>query len=210
MLKLLAALTPLAAVAAISSAASAQVGPPPGSVYVEQARMTGEGCPEGTSAVNIAPDAGAFTVLFGAYVATAGAGTGTVADRKSCAINLILHVPQGWTFALTAVDFRGFADLTQWARGQEQSLVAYPPRSIYTRLATLDLAGPIRTDYLHHIDTPARNRIYAPCLGASRNLLLNTTMGVSTQRNATALMTVDSVDGVVTHRYALSWRPCGA
>lgn len=47
----------------------------------------------------------AVTITFSQYEASAGPGIPLSDDRKNCAISLNIHVPQGFSFAITDVDY---------------------------------------------------------------------------------------------------------
>ena len=69
--------------------------------------------------------------------------------------------------------------------------------------------GSIDEDYHHRDRLGVSALVWSPC-GASRALNLNTQVRVDNRRNRRGfgLMTLDSIDGVLTHRYGIKWRRC--
>src|SRR3954468_20530056 len=102
-------------------AAAANAAPPPDKIVIDVVTANGSGCPAGTTAVAMSPDNTAMTVTYSAYAARVGAGSGPFYFRKNCQINLNVHVPNGLTYAVAAVDYRGYGHLEKGARGIEQA-----------------------------------------------------------------------------------------
>ena len=67
----------------------------------------GTGCPAGSASAVLSPNEDTVSILFDNYVAEAGGQTGRRFDRKSCAIGIPVQVPQGYSVAVFAVDYRG-------------------------------------------------------------------------------------------------------
>lgn len=83
--------------------------PPPDKIVIKVATVNGSGCPQGTAAVAVSEDNTAFTVTYSDYLAQAGGDSPPTAFRKNCQLNLLVHVPQGFTYAVAGADYRGFA-----------------------------------------------------------------------------------------------------
>src|SRR4051812_42448781 len=101
----------LASLAMPTAANAATVTPPPSSIAIDVVTANGSGCPAGTAAVAVSPDKSAFTVTYSNYLAQAGAGTRPTDFRKNCQLNLNVHIPGGFTYAVTEADYRGYAHL---------------------------------------------------------------------------------------------------
>ena len=95
----------------------AQLAPPPGTVRIESIEAIGTGCPPGSFVDSISGDQLAFTLAYSEYTAEDGPGIPRLEARKNCNIILDITYPVGWTFAIFAVDFRGFADLESNTEG---------------------------------------------------------------------------------------------
>src|SRR3954470_23164074 len=85
------------------------VDPPPDKIVIKVATVNGSGCPAGTAAVAVSPDNTAFTVTYSNYLAQVGKGAKPTDFRKNCQLNLVTHVPQGFSYAIASVDYRGYA-----------------------------------------------------------------------------------------------------
>src|SRR6478735_7372120 len=81
--------------------------PDEGAVTVESVAYSGDGCPEGSVAAHISPDAEAFTVIFSRFIAEVGPVVATTTARRQCKLHVKLSVPRGWSYALVGTDFRG-------------------------------------------------------------------------------------------------------
>src|SRR3954467_15421199 len=71
----------------------------------------GTGCPSGSVSTTLSPDAKSLSLLFDSYQTEAGGDTGKTFDRKSCNIAIPVHVPQGLSISVLAVDYRGYNNL---------------------------------------------------------------------------------------------------
>ena len=180
----------------------------PDSVSIRSINYAGSGCPAGSVAEDISPDYQAFTLMFDSYIAEAGPGVSFREGRKNCNINLSLDFPQGWSFAIMDVDYRGYVYLDRNVTGSQTSRYHFQGDR---RTATLQSTyrGPIDQDY-HIRDTLGlQSVVWSPC-GASRSLNINTAISLNNRRNRNGggLMTTDTIDGQLTHVYNIKWRRC--
>src|SRR4051794_9399992 len=82
----------------------------PDHITVDVVTVNGSGCPKDSAAVAVSPDNTAFTITYSQYTAEVGDGTGPngtgqLNDRKNCQINVNVHVPQGFTYAIARADY---------------------------------------------------------------------------------------------------------
>src|SRR5437763_3163316 len=94
---------------------------PPGKIVIDVVTVNGSGCPDRTAAVAVAPDNTAFTVTYSKFTAQVGVGSTPTDFRKNCQLNLRVHVPQGFTYAIAQADYRGFAHLEKGATALERA-----------------------------------------------------------------------------------------
>ncbi|MFE6051908.1 DUF4360 domain-containing protein [Kitasatospora sp. NPDC056446] len=211
---LLRALAAAAAVAASLSGPSAfGVDPlptPPDRIVIDVATVNGSGCPAGTAAVAVSPDNTAFTVTYSDYLAQVGVGSKPTDFRKNCQLDLRVHVPQGFTYAIASADYRGFAHLEKGAGGIERANYYFQgqPQTAY-QAHRFD--GP-RDDSWQATDTvDVAALVWAPC-GEERNFNINTELrvaaGGSDPARTTSFMTMDSTDGSINTLYHLAWKQC--
>src|SRR5258708_1302919 len=71
----------------------------------------GSGCPAGSAAVAVSPDARALSILFDQFIAEAGGDTGRSITRKTCNLAVPVHIPQGYSVSIFQIDYRGFNSL---------------------------------------------------------------------------------------------------
>lgn len=181
-------------------------GPDPNTVSIKSIAYAGSGCPAGTVSESLAPDAKAFTLLFDSYVAEAGRGIPLRESRKNCQLAVDLRFPQGWSFTIVDVDYRGYASIDRGATGMQKTNYYFQGQRMGPSLQTT-LRGPFNDDY-HIRDTLGVDAVvYSPC-GLTRALNLNTQVRVQARGSSQAFMTIDSIDGELTHIYGIKWRRC--
>jgi hypothetical protein len=196
---------PLLVAAFASTAAHAAA---PDYVRVRSISYAGSGCRAGTVAENVSPDLQAFTLLFDSYIASAGPGISPLEKRKNCTLNIDLDFPQGWSFTIFTVDYRGYVSLERGVNGLQTSKYYFQGQPATGTLST-PIAGPVDRDYQIRDTLGLSAEVWSPC-GAQRALNINTDVRVDNTRNrrATGLMTVDSIDGQLKLIYGIKWRRC--
>ncbi|MEV5510780.1 DUF4360 domain-containing protein [Streptomyces orinoci] len=198
------------ALAAPSSAAARVGPPPPDRVVIDVMTVNGSGCPAGTAAVAVAPDNTAFTISYSDYLAQVGPGAKPTDFRKNCQLGLDIHVPQGFTYAISEADYRGFGSLASGATGLEKASYYFQGMSRTTSV-THTFAGPLSEDWQTTDVTDSASLVYAPC-GAERILNVNTELrvyaGSSDPLTTNSFMAMDSTDGSVSTLYHFAWKQC--
>ena len=185
--------------------------PPPDKIVIEVATVNGSGCPAGTAAVAVSPDNTAFTVTYSDYLAQAGGTSDPTAFRKNCQLNLVVHVPQGFTYAIASADYRGFLSLQPGASATQKASY-YFQGSSQTVPKTHPFNGAYNDDWQATDSTDWAQLVWAPC-GELRNFNINTELRVNagTQSpNKVSFMTMDSTDGDISTVYHLAWKECRA
>ncbi|MEV5382634.1 DUF4360 domain-containing protein [Streptomyces sp. NPDC052721] len=183
--------------------------PPPDKIVIDVATVNGSGCPAGTAAVAVSPDNTAFTVTYSAYLAQAGGNSDPTAFRKNCQLNLVVHVPQGFTYAIASADYRGFASLQRGATGTQKASY-YFQGSSNTVPRTHPFSGPYNDDWQATDSTDWAQLVWAPC-GVLRNFNINTELRVNAGTatpDKVSFMTMDSTDGDISTVYHLAWKEC--
>src|SRR5262245_3921405 len=98
--------------------------PPPSDVAIESLAFSGSGCRPGSVALNLAPDAKAFTLLFDSFVVEAT--TAARKEQKACDLDVKMRVPSGYAFAVATADVRGYAALSDaQSLGKIDTLLAF-------------------------------------------------------------------------------------
>ncbi len=204
-------LMPTVALSVAGLASAMSPTPPLSEVYIQDITYNGSGCPIGTVAENISPDKTAFTVTFSDYIAEAGPNVDIGDSRRNCQLTLDLHVPQGWQFSLGTFDYRGYVYLDKGMRATHSTSYYFQGRRLTGRFSSV-MNGEIDEDYTFTDRIGFTSLVWSDC-NASRALNINTGIRVrntskSNYPNAEGLITNDSIDGQITHKYGIRWRRC--
>ena len=184
--------------------------PPPDRIIIDVVTVNGSGCRLGSAAVAVSPDNTAFTVTYSEYTAQVGVGSKPTDFRKNCQLNLRVHVPQGFTYAIAQADYRGFAHLVRGATAQQRANYYFQGHSqtIYT---THPYRGPISDDWQATDTVDVEALVFHPC-GEQRLFNINTELrvnkGTSDPNTTTSFITMDSTDGAINTIYHFAWKRC--
>jgi hypothetical protein len=198
----------VAAVLGFAGAASAQISPDPSQVYIKRLTYAGPGCPTGSVAHNISPDALAFTVLFDQFNAQIGPGVPGGLNKTSCRLTVDFRYPLGWTYTLFTVDYRGYADLESGVTARKKSNYYFQATpGIVTRFEKA-FAGPFSDNFQVRDTTTMSELVWANC-EKIRAFNIDTELAVTSSNPASSgQITVDSIDGALTQIYAIKWARC--
>ncbi|MBT2406148.1 DUF4360 domain-containing protein [Streptomyces sp. ISL-87] len=182
---------------------------PTDQVTVDVATVNGTGCRPGSAAVAVSPDNTAFTVTYSEYVASAGGGAPATEGRKNCQLSLVVHVPQGYTYAVAQADYRGFGSLQEGAIGTQKASYYFQGMS-QTAQRTHKFAGQLDDNWQVTDTTGVEALAFAPC-GELRNFNINTELRAevgTSDPSKTSFMALDSTDGSINSVYHFSWKQC--
>ena len=180
----------------------AQLAPPPGTVRIESIEAIGTGCPPGSFVDSISGDQLAFTLAYSEYTAEDGPGIPRLEARKNCNIILDITYPVGWTFAIFAVDFRGFADLESNTVGTVAAQYFFQGQSPQVEFEQQGF-GPVFDNYEIRDEIATIVAQFGPC-GGGKSLNINTEVRVQGE----GALTADSTTGSFQQIYALVWQQC--
>jgi hypothetical protein len=194
-------------VSAIAASPGGAVDPPSDRVTIEKLSVNGTGCRPDTAAVAVSPDNAAFTVSYSTYLAQAGVGSKNKDERRTCSLTIRLNVPANLTYAISAVDYRGFAHLepgasaTLSARYHFQGTGA-PAYTVHAFASGFD-------DYWQVTDPAGAGAAFGAC-GKDRKVDIDTELRALADRAdaPTSLIAMDSTDGEATSTYHLAYRNC--
>jgi hypothetical protein len=180
--------------------------PPPADVAIDVVSVNGSGCPPGSAVAVSSHDTG-FTVAYSQYLAQVGVGSAPTAFRKNCQLNVLVHVPEGYTYAITGAEHVGFAALAPGATGMQRSSYYFQGQA-NTAVLTHRFTGPF-VDNWHTVDvTDLDSLMFHPC-GALRSLNINTELrvmaGTSDPTTTTSFLVMDSTH---SSTYDIQWRHC--
>lgn len=134
--------------------------------------------------------------------------TGSTQKDKNCTVQLSLNAPAGWAYSLMAVQIRGYANIDAGAWGMQSATYRLGSQGNQRELSRLRLDGPYNDNYQQVFDVPIKNLQWSACTGGAKGLRLDTRIAVTTPRNTTALMTVDSFDQTLAQEYSIIWKQC--
>ena len=182
--------------------------PPDDHIVIDVATVNGSGCPAGTAAVAVNEGNTSFTVTYSEYLVQAGGNSDPTDFRKNCQLNLIVHVPSGFTYAIAKADYRGFGHLEPGATGTQKASYYFSGES-QTAASTHTLAAPYSDNWQFTDEVEAPQLVYRPC-GEERNFNINTELRVSAGDDSTkkSFMAMDSTDGDIETVYHFAWKRC--
>jgi len=193
--------------AALLTANSVSAEPAPAPIAIKSVDYSGTGCADGSVTVDIAPDGGAFTVIYSDFLAQIGPGVARALGQRECNIKIGLDVPAGITYAVMAVDYRGYASIAPGAVGAHRAVYHFqgeqPLRSRWT-----EFSGPAEDDW--HVHEDADVRVFKKC-GQDRKVQIKTELKLDKGTSAHSdgsYMTMDSTDGEIRDTYVLAWKTC--
>lgn len=182
---------------------------PDGKVLIDVATMNGSGCRAGSAAVATAGDNAGFTVTYSEFLAETGPQSSASANRKNCQLGLNVHVPDGYAYAVTKVDYRGYAYLAPGAVGLQRASY-YIQGSSGTARTTERFTGPTERNWTVSDEVPLDQLVWSEC-GTERLLNVNTEVRVNpgqSHRRETSYLTMDSTDGTARTEFHLNWKKC--
>lgn len=180
---------------------------PPGKVRLDLRTVNGSGCKKDTAAVAVNHDNTAFTVTYSDFVAEAGPDSNATDSRKNCQLAINVRVPQGFTYAIIAADFRGYMDLKNNATGLHRTSY-YQQGSSYTERADNDWRGPTKRSFTVTNRTEVEKLIWSRC-GEDSIFNVNTELRVDAKRShGTSFMAMDSTDSSAKTLFQFRWKRC--
>ena len=188
-----------------SSAASV----PTEKITLDIKTINGSGCPAGTAtaSADVASDNTSFTVRYSNFTAKAGGGAAALEARKNCQINVLVHVPQGFTYAIDSVAYRGYAHIESGACALEQANYYFTGTAPTARVRHT-FPGPFNGVWRAVDATDEADLVFAPC-GESRNLNINAELRADAgSSSAGSFIEMDSEHASVDTIYHFSWKTC--
>lgn len=202
------ALLALATLPSLSHAADA---PPRDAVTIQSYSYSGSGCPSDTVAPTLSNDNQALTLGFAEFNAEVLPNGPSSQARKQCTITVQLDYPTNFSYAISKVDYRGYAYLDPKVVAQHISSYAFDDRK-KPRRYTAKLGNGnklVDENYLFTDHLPQGQFAFAPC-GRSRALVIDTELRVDNSKNRQGQGTLssDSLDLDLRTEYQLRWKPC--
>ncbi len=166
----------------------------------------GSGCPIGSVSTTLSPDKKSLSILFDEYLVEAGPSVGKKIDRKNCQLAIPVHVPNGFSVSLMAVDYRGYHFLPR--KAQAVFTAEYFFAGIRGPRFSKSFRGSMDQEYTLSNRLAVVAQTWSKC-GEDVNLRIATAMRVrNTDRYDDAMSTVDSIDMNAGIVYQLQYRKC--
>jgi hypothetical protein len=175
---------------------------------------SGSGCPQGHVSVTLSPNGSAFSVLYDSF--NLMVGDQTAQAQSTCSITLHLKKPKKLGFRVDNADFRGFVALDPNVKATQKVQVMAGPNHGHQQLSaefgTQVWNGPMADNYNLRAVRPTNNRPpVLDCVPPKEN----TDIMINSQVQLTGggpdrfgQFTVDSVDGLIVQKFALTWIDC--
>ena len=174
--------------------------------FIEAITYGGSGCTQGTVASSISEDLTTFTLIFDEFIAETGPGKTIRDSRKNCQVNVDLRYPQGWSYSIVSVDYRGFVSIPAGTTATQTSIYYFSGETQQSTMQSV-FRGPYEDDYLITDKVVTSALVWSPC-GKVIQGNVNAAVSISGDRTKSALMTVDSIDGKVEQKFGIQWRQC--
>ncbi|KAK1231221.1 hypothetical protein PQX77_005666 [Marasmius sp. AFHP31] len=171
--------------------------------------LNGSGCPPGSAFYILNNERTAVTITFSAYEASAGPDIPISNNRKNCQVSLNVHVPQGFSFAIVNVDYRGFYQLDNKVKATRSSLYYFQGQLVQAESGST-LNGPVAgKNYVYRDEFNLTPTIYSPC-GEDTILNINSQVRVdnSANKNGYGFITDDSIDASIKQTFNFQWLQC--
>jgi len=135
--------------------------PPSGRITIDLVTVNGSGCPKGT-AVESSADNTSIIVSYSDYLAQAGVGANPTDFRKNCQLNVLVHVPQGFSFAIAQATYSGFASLASGASALQRANYYFAGQTP-TTVVSHALTGPFEDDWMNTDSADVATLVWSPC-----------------------------------------------
>lgn len=202
------ALLALATLPSLSHAADA---PPRDAVTIQSYSYSGSGCPSDTVAPTLSNDNQALTLGFAEFNAEVLPNGPSSQARKQCTITVQLDYPTNFSYAISKVDYRGYAYLDPKVVATHISHYSFDdrkkPRRYISKLGNSDTL--VDENYLFTDNLPQGKFAYSNC-GQTRALVIDTEITVDNRKNrqGQGTMMSDSLDLDLRTEYRLHWKRC--
>ncbi|KAF8423029.1 hypothetical protein EV426DRAFT_603570 [Tirmania nivea] len=189
--------------------------PPMDKVYIKNVNYAGSGCPAGSVAPTIASDGSFLNVAFDSYTAEVyppvdgNPGSKPADSRKNCQLTFELQYPPGWSLTVFDTTYFGYIKLDKKVTATQRSTYRWGGQ---TPTATFfsNWVG-VKDENYSFTDSLAKGAyVWSSCTGVPGTLVVNTEIKVENSKNkkGSGLITTDSIEGKVIHKYGWYWKLC--
>lgn len=181
----------------------------PSDIKINSITHGGSGCKQDTIGKMIASDGTSFTLIYDDFIVELGPDVSRRESRKFCQLTVDMDYPEGWTYTLVSLDYRGFFDLDESVVGHQETKYYFQGETQEIAFAS-DLYGQQTKDYQYR-DVLAIDALYSPCNERKPlNIKTDIRLANTDRRNhdASGIMTVDSTDLSLSHTFGIRWERC--
>ena len=178
-------------------------------VSIKGVQYMGTGCPDDSVSASLASDGTFLIVMFDQYIASAGPGVAKTNNTKNCQLTFELDFPAGWSLTVFDTRYDGFISLGERVSATQQSVYSWGQMPTAAFMSTW--TGPIEhEDYVFTDSLVKSAYLWSSCSNGPSNLRIDTLIKVNNSKNkkGSGLLTTDSIEGKVTHKYGWKWKKC--
>jgi len=181
--------------------------PPSEQITLDVQTVNGSGCPAGTASASMLSDNTGFRINYTSFLAQDGGSAAATDIRKNCQVSLLVHIPQGFTFAIARADYWGRLHLETGATALERANYYFQGSSDNTYVDHT-FSGPLDGAWRTTDITSAAELVYAPC-GVTRGLNINTELRVDAGTSSkSSYISMRASDGDVYTLVQFQWKQC--
>lgn len=188
---------------AFATQAAAAAGNVPEQVVIKTVSVKKE-CKQ-SAVVKVSLDREAFTVVYQDFMVEVGAGA-TAPDSRGCMLTIRIEVPAGYSYAISHVDYRGFAAIADGANGLQNASYKIQGEGKGSSI-THRFASGFDGSFAHHDDLGGA-RDWSKC-GKERKIDIAVDLRVNAGTSDSASssqIALDSQD--FDARFGLLWKTC--
>ena len=184
--------------------------PDPDGVYVKEVTAGGSGCSASSLSTQFSHDLSSLDIqITQGFAAQIGPGVPVYERRKNCVVTFTIHVPNGYSFALTEAEYEGYAQLDNGVTGAQSATYWFANDSRHQTGAT-NLSGPYDGVYERHDSVD--ELVWSQC-GGDRlaNIDAQVWVNNSKNRSGNGFVSLDFSDVHVQGehlRWHLLWQKC--
>jgi hypothetical protein len=174
-------------------------------VAIEIVAVNGPGCPAGTVTLSALPGNTGFQLHYTDHRVSAGGDLPAVA-RRNCHVELAVHAPDGFAYAVKRVDYRGALHVEPGAS------TALRPSFHFTGWAPLILqlhtfAGPLNGGWQATDNIEPAARAFSSC-NEPRNIHIHNELRANAGSAAEQSSWISLSDADAQALFEFDWRPC--
>lgn len=182
-------------------------------VQILEVLTHGDGCPQGSVRVQLAPDGSTFSLLYDNLVLST---VPEALDRNIlCFVAIQFSKPANLGILIESADVRGFVALEKGLVAEQnivlRAIMNASSGDVFTQLVHQTFTGPIQQDYVISTSAPAEAKNVLSCTKGrlKSRLVIRTALRIrGPLRKAQGYFSVDSIDGKIKQTYRLQYQYC--